>query len=482
MFKFDNTYSRLPENFYSQEKAFDFPEVSLIQYNRELAKDVLNLNLDELGEDELADIFSGKTTPPGANPMALAYAGHQFGHGVPVLGDGRAMLLGEVVNSNNERFDIQLKGSGRTSYSRGGDGRSSLGPVIREYIMSEAMHKLGVPTTRALAAVTTGDNVWREDELPAGVFTRVAKSHIRFGTFEYFLNQNDFIGLKELADYSIIRHYPECGSAQNQYLEFLKCVSKAQAKLVSKWLSLGFIHGVMNTDNMTISGETLDYGPCAFMDTYESNKVFSSIDRRGRYAYNNQMKILQWNLQLLASCLIPLIDNDEDKAVNEIKSSMKSYDHIYDEYYNQVMAKKLGFAKSNNNISSLVDSFLNILEKEQLDFTNSFNEISRIDNLSEEFIAITGMKSWCESWMSELNKNDISNEAAMGLMKASNPVYIPRNHQVEKCIQAALIGDYTAFRRMNQAMLTPFSLNSKFSDFQQTPQRDEIIQATFCGT
>jgi uncharacterized protein YdiU (UPF0061 family) len=481
LFNFDNSYTRLPKNFYAQEKADDFPQVALIQYNRELAQNVLGINLDELSEDELAAIFSGKSTPTGANPVALAYAGHQFGHGVPVLGDGRAMLLGEIVNPKGQRFDIQLKGSGRTTYSRGGDGRSSLGPVIREYIMSEAMHKLGVPTTRALAAITTGDTVWREDELPAGVFTRVASSHIRFGTFEYFLNQNDKAGLKTLADYAIDRHYPECGNADNPYLEFLKSVSHSQAKLVSKWLSLGFIHGVMNTDNMTISGETLDYGPCAFMDTYESDKVFSSIDRRGRYAYKNQMPILQWNLQLLASCLIPLIDTDEDKAVEKIKRSMSSYENIYTDFYNCAMAKKLGFNEVNEKTISLMESLLKILENEGLDFTNSFAQI-RLMNPSDEFLKITGVTSWIENWKNELSIAAVSQEAAIALMKQSNPVIIPRNHQVEKCIQGGLKGDFSLFRRMNQAMLAPYDSIDDFSEFHLAPEVNETVQATFCGT
>ncbi len=370
MFKFDNSYSRLPENFYERIDPIAVKNPKLIRFNKLLAEEI---GLDPIKDNNhLETIFSGNVLPKDSDPIALAYAGHQFGHFVPQLGDGRAVLLGEVSNHDGFRFDIQLKGSGPTSFSRGGDGRAPLGPVIREYIMSEAMHFLNIPTTRSLAMVATDELVSRETLLPGGVLTRIASSHIRVGTFEYFAAQGDQKNLKLLANYAINRHYSNIDESNNRYQIFLESVCDKQASLIAKWMEVGFIHGVMNTDNTSISGETIDYGPCAFMDSYHPETVFSSIDHHGRYAYGNQPNIAQWNLARLSECLLPLIDNDSNKAITIAEEILDSFGRKFEDYWFSGMCEKIGLPGSKKNNRALLQDLLKLMQKNKSDFTLTF--------------------------------------------------------------------------------------------------------------
>ena len=376
MFKFDNSYSRLPENFYERIDPIAVKNPKLIRFNKLLAEEI---GLDPIKDNNhLETIFSGNVLPKDSDPIALAYAGHQFGHFVPQLGDGRAVLLGEVSNHDGFRFDIQLKGSGPTSFSRGGDGRAPLGPVIREYIMSEAMHFLNIPTTRSLAMVATDELVSRETLLPGGVLTRIASSHIRVGTFEYFAAQGDQKNLKLLADYAINRHYSNIDESNNRYQIFLESVCDKQASLIAKWMEVGFIHGVMNTDNTSISGETIDYGPCAFMDSYHPETVFSSIDHHGRYAYGNQPNIAQWNLARLSECLLPLIDNDSNKAITIAEEILDSFGRKFEDYWFSGMCEKIGLPGSKKNNRALLQDLLKLMQKNQSDFTLTFWYLSAV--------------------------------------------------------------------------------------------------------
>ena len=380
MINFDNTYLNLPDIFYAKSIPAKVSNPSLLEFNSEFASEELGLNLEYLNEYELANLFTGQVLPDSASSIALIYAGHQFGQFVPQLGDGRALLLGEIVTPKGHRYDIQFKGSGKTPFSRNGDGKSTLGSVIREYIVSEAMHFLGVPTTRSLAAAVTGDLVYREQPLPGGVFARVASSHIRIGTFEYFAARNDLESLKLLVNYSIERHYPDIKDQENIYLSFLQKVAYSHAYLVAHWMSFGFIHGVMNTDNMSISGETIDYGPCAFIDNFAFKRVFSSIDQYGRYAYSNQIPIAKWNLCRLASCLTPFIHNDKKQAITICEDSINSYFHIYEEKWIEAMGKKFGLFSSQTEDQALINNWLQYLEDEDRDFTLSFRKLSESSN------------------------------------------------------------------------------------------------------
>jgi uncharacterized protein YdiU (UPF0061 family) len=475
MINFNNTYKNLPDNFHSYTEAEKVSSPTLLAFNRELAIETLGIDISDYSDEELTNIFSGQTIPEGAANIALAYAGHQFGNFVPRLGDGRALLLGEVVNKENQRFDIQLKGSGQTTFSRGGDGKSSLGPVIREYILSEAMHKLGIPTTRSLAAVVTGDFVYRETPLPGGIFTRVASSHIRIGTFEYFSAQGDIESLKTLTNYTIDRHFPHIKNDDNIYISFLKEVAKVQSSLIAKWMRVGFIHGVMNTDNMSISGETIDFGPCAFMDNFSFKKKFSSIDRYGRYAYDNQMNIAIWNLSRLANSLIPLINESPKLAIEELENLFEKFPNQYQDVYLKEMISKFGLFELKNNDDKLIHSFLEHLEKEGLDFTLSFRKlIEEPESFSElEFYSL---------WQERLQSQEQKVEQSIELMSNANPVFIPRNHQVERAIQAALQGDYSIFHTMNDFLKNPYESQMEYSEFMLAPKASERVLATFCGT
>lgn len=480
LFPFQNTYANLPEHFYERVEPAKVPAPSLIRFNEDLAG-LLGLDRSTASDEEIAAQLGGNVIPEGAEPLAQAYGGHQFGGWVPRLGDGRAILLGEVVGTDGLRRDIQLKGSGRTPFSRGGDGKSPLGPVLREYLVSEAMFALGVPTTRSLAAVETGEPVYREEKLPGAVLTRVASSHLRIGTFQYFLAQEDHEALRILADYAIERHYPGCGSEENPYTAFLGQVIERQSALVAQWMSLGFIHGVMNTDNMTISGETIDFGPCAFLDEFHPEKVFSSIDRNGRYAWGNQPAIAHWNLTRLAEALLPLFDEDREKAIGMAEERLGEFEERFKEAFYGRFRAKLGWRDERESSGEFVDSTLEFLSGGEVDFTLFFRELTRVAAgepegglraLSKDGVAAA---KWLQSWRG-------SGEPDVELMQSSNPILIPRNHRIEQAIVAANGGDVSLFHRLADAYRTPFEIGPDLADLEQAPEPEEVVCATFCGT
>ena len=465
------------------------PAVSpkLLYFNYELANELgLNISASEVKASQA--ILSGQTIPLGSKPLAQAYSGHQFGGFSPRLGDGRALLLGEVIDAKNHRRDIQLKGSGLTPFSRGGDGKSALGPVLREYLISEAMHKLNIPTTRALAAVSTGEYVYRETPLPGGILTRVAASHIRIGTFQFGATLGEVDKLRELADYSIARHYPELIDAENPYLEFLKAVSNAQALLVARWMSVGFIHGVMNTDNMTISGETIDYGPCAFMDNYAAGTVFSSIDSQGRYAYANQPLILSWNLTRLAETLIPLVDPDVDRAVELLKEVIEPIYPLYESYWLEEMRSKIGLSKEDDQDLELINELLLVMEKNKADFTLVFRRLSyallgNIESVKQLFNGSPSFDAWLQRWLQRIDQDKSKKEDIVKKMNQLNPIYIPRNYKVEEALSAAILNsDMTPFSELLDVLSHPFDeIQGKESYALPAPLTDTKYQ-TFCGT
>jgi len=470
---FDNTYTRLPERFFTRAQPATAPDPKLLAWNAPLAEE---LGLSDLATSEtrLAQIFSGNEIPEGAEPVALAYAGHQFGYFVPQLGDGRALLLGEVISRRTgRRYDLQLKGSGQTPFSRRGDGRSSLGPVIREYILSEAMYRLGVPTTRALAAVWTGESVFRETRLPGGVFTRVASSHLRIGTFEYFAARRDLEALQTLADYAIERHYPEVKEAQRPLVAFFARVVEAQAALVAHWMDIGFIHGVMNTDNSAISGETIDYGPCAFMDEFDFHKVFSSIDQDGRYAYSQQASIAQWNLARLAECLLRL--GDEQSL---FEAELAGFQGRFEQHYLRRMRRKLALTTEEPDDTQLINAWLQHLQDHALDYTLSFRRLgTRLEATDTEAFG-----EFEDRWKRRLASQPESATELKRQMEAANPLFVPRNHQVERAIQAAIDGDLSVFHELNQVLRQPFTEQPEFARYAEPPRPDERVQRTFCGT
>ena len=470
--EFTNTYSDLGDAFGQSINPSCAVEPELILFNHELAS-FLGIDSSSTTESELAAIFSGKTILDKSKPLAMAYAGHQFGHFVPQLGDGRAVLLGEVEASNKKFYDLQLKGAGQTKFSRRGDGRSSLGPVIREYIVSEAMHAFGVASTRALAAVTTGETVYREDALPGGILTRIASSHIRVGTFEYFAYQKDEKNLKILADYAIKRHYPELINEDDKYFQFFKSVARRKLGLVVKWMSLGFIHGVMNTDNTTISGETIDFGPCAFMDTFSHDKVFSSIDHHGRYSYHNQGSIALWNMSCLASCLVPLLGLSQEEAQKKFELEFEILTTFFKDTWRDVMAKKMGIFKTNSKDDELINELLKYLEENKMDFTNSFRDLPKNLESGEEIY---------RKIKKRLGDQSETLEQAITLMDSVNPYIIPRNHLVERSIESSITGDYNFFKRMVEAFKFPYKENKNNADLTKPPKPNEIVYQTFCGT
>jgi uncharacterized protein YdiU (UPF0061 family) len=474
IFHFDNTYARQLPGFYILGAAEPVPSPKIVRLNHQLATE-LQLDPQALDSDLGAQIFSGNQPPADATVLAQAYAGHQFGSFVPQLGDGRALLLGEVIDIHGRRRDIQLKGSGRTPFSRGGDGRAALGPVLREYIIGEAMHGLGIPTTRALAAVTTGQPVFREEVLPGAVLTRVASSHIRVGTFQFFAARRDTEKVKRLADYSIARHYPDAAAAENPYLAFLDAVCRRQAHLIAQWMLVGFIHGVMNTDNMAISGETIDYGPCAFMDYYDPQTVFSSIDRQGRYAYGNQPHIARWNLARLAECLLPLIHPDEKQAVDLALATVNAFTDHYDHAWLTGMCRKLGLGAPQPGDLALANSFLDALAMARADYTTAFHDLARA--ASGE--SIPYLESWLPAW-----KNRVPDlPAALTQMGQANPRIIARNHKVEEALEAATRSqDLKPFENLLAALANPFSDSPEFQEFTQPAPRTAPPYRTFCGT
>ncbi len=469
---FDNSYSGLPQAFHTTVSPDEVPAPELLAWNTELA---LELGLASLASDEeqLARIFGGSVALAGSQPISMAYAGHQFGHFVPQLGDGRAILLGEVVTESGNRFDIQLKGSGRTPFSRGGDGKSWLGPVLREYILSEAMHRLGVPTTRALAAVATGETVYRESPLPGAVFTRVAASHLRVGTFEYFAARGDVESLKTLADYAIERHYPEVKDETSPYVGLLRCVMERQAELVAHWMSIGFIHGVMNTDNTSISGETIDYGPAAYMDEFRFEKVFSSIDSYGRYAYANQPTIAHWNLDRLAETLLPL-----GASKDELEAVLGLFPDQYESRYLALMGPKLGLYDVQESDAGLIADWLKHLNDNALDYTLSFRELaSRADAIDEARFG-----SFETRWRQRTSRQGRTPAEISALMNSVNPLFIPRNHRVEQAISEAVDGDLTVFNELNTALAQPYAEQPGLDDYAKPPRGHERVTQTFCGT
>ena len=469
---FDNTYAALPPAFYAAVSPNEVPAPTLLGWNPALAAE-LGLAVSDFDEERLARVFSGSVPLAGSQPLSMAYAGHQFGHFVPQLGDGRAALLGEVVTDGGSRFDVQLKGSGRTPFSRGGDGKSWLGPVLREYILSEAMYYLGVPTTRALAAVATGETVYREGARPGGVFTRVAASHLRVGTFQYFAARQDLESLRTLADYAIARHYPDAANEESPYDELFRRVSERQAQLIAHWMSIGFIHGVMNTDNTTISGETIDYGPAAYMDEFRFDKVFSSIDAHGRYSYANQPAIAQWNLARLAETLLPLGANK-----SELENSLALFPDQYGSHYLELMAPKLGLSDVQEEDTELVAEWLQHLNDNGLDYTLSFRALA----LRAEAVDEGEFGSFETKWRQRIGSQGRALAEVSALMNSVNPLFIPRNHRVEQAISEALRDDLTVFKDLNTVLSKPYTEHPGLSHYAEAPAEQERVTRTFCGT
>lgn len=469
--RFDNSYASLPERFYTRLSPGPVADPSLLRLNSDLAEQI-GLNVAWLESPDGLAMLSGNALPEGADPLAQVYAGHQFGGWSPQLGDGRANLLGEVAGPDGRHWDIQLKGSGPTPYSRMGDGRAALGPVLREYIMSEAMNALGVPTTRALAAVKTGEEVLRETRLPGAILTRVAPSHIRVGTFQYFAARQDHEALKALTDFTLKRHYPQLEGAAG----LLRAVTHAQAKLVAHWMSLGFIHGVMNTDNTHLGGITIDYGPCAFLDVYDPAKVFSSIDQFGRYAYQAQPEIMVWNLSQLASCLLPMIDADQDRAIAQARSILEEYGEVYSKAWMAHFGTKIGLEISTDEGLILIQDLLKSMADNFVDFTLFFRTLSRQDHDGARslFVDPTHFDTWCARW--------IGFDPDYTVMMAKNPARIARNHQVEAAISAANLGDLEPFNRLTDALDNPFEEREDLRDLEAAPKMQELVHQTFCGT
>ena len=488
-FHFDNSYARELDGFYAPWQAAQVPQPTLLKLNHALAAE-LGLDVGALDCPLGAAIFSGNLAPPGATPIAQAYAGHQFGGFSPQLGDGRALLLGEVIDSHSQRRDIAFKGSGRTPFSRGGDGKAALGPVLREYLMGEAMHALGIPTTRALAAVATGEQVLRESgALPGAVLTRVAASHLRVGTFQFFATRGTPEQLKRLADYAIERHDPELANSDQPYLAFLRAVTERQAALIARWMGVGFIHGVMNTDNMTISGETIDYGPCAFMDAYDPATVFSSIDRQGRYAYGNQPGIGQWNLARLAETLLPLLHTDPDEAVALASEVVNGFPERYQHHWRSELRRKLGLQDERAADDALVSDWLELLQAQRADFTLAHRRLAHFAHsgdataLRNLFADPAALNAWLPRWQARA-ESDATGEARAEQMRLANPLYIPRNHLVEAALTAAVEqGDQGPFERLLSVLQQPFEARPGFAAYEQpAPAESMAAYRTFCGT
>ena len=478
---FDNSYARLPESLYARLNPVPVRAPRMVVFNRPLYK-LLGLHTQALEGDEGTAIFAGNRIPEGAEPIAQAYAGHQFGH-FTKLGDGRAILLGEHITPSGERYDIQLKGSGQTPYSRRGDGRAALGPMLREYIISEAMHALGIPTTRSLAVVTTGEQVFRETPLQGAILTRVAASHIRVGTFEYLAATGDKEGIRTLADYTIHRHYPKLITAENPYLSLLHVVMERQASLVAKWLHVGFIHGVMNTDNMALSGETIDYGPCAFMDSYDPATVFSSIDHDGRYSYGNQSQITQWNLARFAETLLPLLHEDQEKAILLAQEAITSFPELFRRYHTSGMRAKLGLFTEEGEDITLMKDLLTCLHQSHADYTKTFRDLGAILLPDAPLYHDAVFTEWYQRWQDRLARQPQSAGESRTLMLAHNPAVIPRNHRVEEALKAAVEwGDFTVMERLLDALSRPYDDSSEHGRYRLPPEPAEQRYQTFCGT
>ena len=476
---FDNSYSRLPNAFKENIKPVSVKNPKLLLLNEKLASE-LNLNFENINKDELSEIFAGNVLPKGSNSIAQAYAGHQFGH-FTMLGDGRATLLGEHLTNKKQRYDIQFKGSGKTSFSRNGDGRAALGPMLREYIISEAINYLNIPTTRGLAVVKTGEQVFREIPLPGAILTRVASSHIRVGTFQYIAARENESELKIFFNYVINRHYPHLKDFENIALEFLKAVLDKQIDLVVNWMRVSFVHGVMNTDNMSISGETIDYGPCAFMDTYDPQTVFSSIDKTGRYAYCNQPIITKWNLARLAECLIPLINTDQNKAIELATDIINSFEKKYEEKWMEMMRHKLGLSVLDEKDKFLILDLLTWMHQHKADYTNTFCYLMSEKIQNDKIYTDDHFKIWKKRWQERLKKEKNIQDKSIKLMKKNNPIVIPRNHKIEEVLNAAQEDNLKPFLRLLEILKKPYSSREGLKDYQTLSNSDEKYK-TFCGT
>ncbi|GAB3291532.1 protein adenylyltransferase SelO [Parahaliea aestuarii] len=486
---FDNTYAALPEQFYARLQPGPVANPGPIRVNQALAEQ-LGLDGEWLASPEGTQVLAGNTVPEGAEPLAAAYAGHQFGGFNPQLGDGRAILLGEVLDRNGERFDIQLKGAGRTPWSRGGDGRAPLGPVLREYVVSEAMHVLGVPTSRALAAVTTGETVYRDRALPGAVLTRVARSHIRIGSFEYFTARRDSESLRLLADHVIARHYPAAAHSDNPMLALLEGVIQRQAELVSRWQLLGFIHGVMNTDNMLMSGETIDYGPCAFMDDFHPETVFSSIDHNGRYAWCNQPSIAHWNLSVLAQCLLPLLHGDQEEAVKLAQAAVDTFPERFLAVHQAGIQRKLGWQGSAQGDAELIEELFALMAEERVDFTLFFRSLADFADPASPAVKVDDLFAmparflpWMQRWQARCEQDGRPATERQQAMYRANPAFIPRNHLVEDAIAAAVNSDdHAPFHALLARLEKPFDYDAADSRYALPPRPEQVVQQTFCGT
>lgn len=478
---FDNSYVQLASIFYSELALNPVRAPKLVKLNETIASS-LGLTIEALSSEEAVAIFAGNKVPAGGNPIAQAYAGHQFGH-FNMLGDGRALLLGEQITPNNERFDVALKGSGRTPFSRGGDGRAALGPMLREYIISEAMHALGIPTSRSLAVVTTGETIIRESELPGAVLTRIASSHLRVGTFQFAAQWGTDEELKMLAEYTLERHFPNADQAQNRYLYLLQEVIRKQASLIAKWQLVGFIHGVMNTDNMTISGETIDYGPCAFMDTYDPATVFSSIDRQGRYAYGNQPNIGGWNLTRLAETLLPLIHENQEEAITLAQETLQQYPKLYHDHWLAGMRAKLGIYNEEEQDTLLIEELLELMQQYQADYTNTFIALTFGRWDESQLFSSSVFKEWHSKWLERLTRQSQTKEMSHQLMRNHNPAIIPRNHRVEEALEAAVEhGDDSVMNKLLKALAQPFEHSNEQLQYAALPAPSTQPYRTFCGT
>ncbi|QYR19592.1 YdiU family protein [Paenibacillus sp. sptzw28] len=478
---FDNSYARLPELFFTSMGPAAVRSPKLAVFNDRLAAS-LGLSAEALRSNDGAAVLAGNRIPEGASPLAQAYAGHQFGH-FTMLGDGRALLLGEQITPQGERFDIQLKGSGRTPYSRGGDGRAALGPMLREYIISEAMQALGIATTRSLAVATTGQPVVRESELPGAVLTRIAASHLRVGTFQYAARWGSAEDLRALADYTLQRHFPDADADGNRYVVLLNEVIKRQAELIAKWQLVGFIHGVMNTDNMALSGETIDYGPCAFMDVYDPSTVFSSIDAQGRYAYGNQPHIAAWNLARFAETLLPLMHDDEAEAIKLAEGAISDFSELYHRNWLAGMRAKLGIFGEEPQDESLIEDLLNMMQKHGADYTNTFRALTFDKPEDNAMSDTTEFTQWHEQWQARLGRQQESQASSHQLMRSSNPAIIPRNHRVEEALEAAVKQeDYGVMERLLEVLTDPYAHSPEQADYAAPPALSARTYRTFCGT
>ncbi len=477
---FNNTYFGLSSSFKENINPVPVKNPELVLINKTLASE-LDLNFSKVTEKELSEVFSGNSLPDGSNPIAQAYAGHQFGH-FTMLGDGRAILMGEHISKNNERFDIQFKGSGQTPFSRNGDGRAALGPMLREYIISEAMHSLNIPTTRSLAVVKTGEDVVRENILQGAILTRVASSHLRVGTFQYVAMRNNESDLRTLVDYTINRHYPNIKKSKKKAIDLLKVLIELQIDLVINWMRVGFIHGVMNTDNMSISGETIDYGPCAFMDTYDPKTVFSSIDEFGRYAYFNQPSITKWNLARFAECLIPLIDTNKEKAIEVATEVINSFDKSYETKWINMMRDKLGLFGQDPKDQVLILDLLTWMHKNKADYTNTFCFLMDENFQHNKIYNDENFLTWKERWKERLKLNNNTPEKYLSLMKSVNPLIIPRNHKVEEVLESANNNDLSPLKKLINVLEKPYEKTKENIDYQSPAPVSDKKYKTFCGT